>query len=79
MQAQKPDDILAALGMVLHLHYQPPIWRDGADHRQMIARQRDTQHRRLADRSPGTPRQRPKIKARLVYPDNGARSLPAFF
>ena len=51
-QAQEPHDIFAAIGMVLHLHQQPPIRRDATDGRQMVARQLDPQYRRLPDVGP---------------------------
>ena len=56
-----------------------PIQGDATDGREMIARQLDTQHRRLPARGPGAHRHRQQIKPGFIYPDDGGLVLFGFF
>lgn len=56
--AQETDDPLRILGRLADLHEESSIQGDAADHREMIARELDTQNRRPAARCPGAHSQR---------------------
>ena len=79
VQAQEPYDIFGPIGSILHLHQQTPVRGDPTDGGQMIPRQLHAQHRRLSDGGPGAYRHGQQIKARLIYPDNGALFLDGLF
>ncbi len=66
---EEPDYIGAAQRAVAHLQEELAGGRNGADGREMVARQRDPQHGRLAPRGIGADSGRQQIEARFVYPD----------
>ena len=56
----------------MHVDEQPPLRRHGADHGQVIVRERDAQHGRPPARGVGARHERQQVKRRLVYEEDGA-------
>ena len=76
---QESDDPLRVEGGLLDLHHQASVECDATDGREMIMRQLDREHGRLAFGRPGAFRMRQQIEARLIYPDDGVSFLDCLF
>jgi hypothetical protein len=72
---QEADDIRALVGLLLHLHQQPPVLGNAADDRQVIAAQRQAEDRRLAAWGVGPDGAGQQVEAGLVDPDDSPTFL----
>jgi hypothetical protein len=77
--AQKPHHSRCVERARLHLLQQPAVVRQAPDDRQMVARERDAQDRRLAPWRVGAHRGGQQVEGRLVYPDDGSAFCDGFF
>jgi hypothetical protein len=78
-QPQEADDIGRVVGAVLRLQKDPSRWGERADGREVVMGQRDAQHWRLPAGRPRAHGQGQEVKARLIYPDDGALFCDRFF
>jgi len=69
---QEDHDVHATICPLLTLGEHLSTHRDAADRRDVLVAQRDTQNRRLANRSVGAHHAGQEREARLIYPDNGS-------
>jgi hypothetical protein len=76
---QEAHDILATIGLLLHLYQQAAAAGERANHRQMIIAEWCAQDRRLPARSVGTANRGQQVEAGLIYPDDRALLAPRFF
>jgi len=76
---QKPHDGRTIESCVLHLYVQLALGCDGANGRQMVARQRNMQHRRLSARRIRTHGHRQQIEPGFVYEHDGTSFPVGFF
>jgi hypothetical protein len=65
--AQEGHHIHPAQRRRLLMHHQLPVWGDGADDGEVVARVRAAQHRRLAPGGIGPHHRRKQVEPRLVY------------
>src|SRR5574341_472570 len=76
---QEPDKIRALEGMVLCQSEQPPLWRNGANDRQVVAAERDTQHGRASDWRIGPGDGGQPVEPGFVHEHYGSSFLDGFF
>jgi hypothetical protein len=77
--AQKPHDARAIEGALLYRQQQTALCCRCSNVREMIARQRHPQHRRMALRRVGMDHAGQPIEASLVYKDEASAFTPALF
>ena len=72
---EEADDVRALVGPLLHQHQQLPGRGDAADDRQMIAGQRQAQHRCLSPWGVSPDDAREQVAGGLIDPDDGSSFL----
>ena len=76
---EKGDDAIAIEGGIPDGQIQLTCWCNGADHREMIAREFTAQHRRFTRRRPGCHHAGQQVERRFIDIEEGALLILGFF